>query len=86
MAAIAREGRGAVVLLREMTPGMLTARLRGQAQPRELRQYGIGAQILNALGIRRMILLTNSPAPKVVGLEGFDLEIVGTRPIPKREH
>jgi 3,4-dihydroxy 2-butanone 4-phosphate synthase/GTP cyclohydrolase II len=29
-------------------------------------------------------MLTNSPAPKVVGLEGYGITIVGTRPIPKR--
>jgi 3,4-dihydroxy 2-butanone 4-phosphate synthase/GTP cyclohydrolase II len=32
-----------------------------------------------------MLLLTNSPSPKVVGLEGYGLSIVGTRPIPNAE-
>lgn len=46
----------------------------------DLRDYGIGAQILTALGIRRMRLLTNNPQ-KVVGLEGHGLEIVERVPI-----
>jgi len=40
----------------------------------DLRHYGIGAQILKQLGIRRLRLLTNNPK-KVVGLDGYDLEI-----------
>jgi 3,4-dihydroxy 2-butanone 4-phosphate synthase/GTP cyclohydrolase II len=57
-----------------------------EAPPREapdrLRDYGIGAQILADLGVRRMRLMTNRPR-RIVGLEGFDLsveEIVPLRP------
>lgn len=39
------------------------------------RDYGVGAQILHDLGVRRILLLTNHP-PKVAAVEGFDLEIV----------
>ena len=39
------------------------------------RDYGIGAQILHDLGLRRIVLLTNHP-PKVAALEGFELEVV----------
>ena len=53
--------------------------------PHRLRQYGIGAQILYALGLRELILLTNSPNPRPVGLEGYGLSIAGTRPIPPPE-
>ena len=42
-----------------------------------VRDYGIGAQILNDLGVRKIILLTNHP-PKINAIEGFDLEIVKT--------
>lgn len=42
----------------------------------DLREYGIGAQILRALGVRRMVLMTNNPK-KLIGLDGFDLEVVG---------
>lgn len=44
------------------------------------RDYGVGAQILHELGLRRIVLLTNHP-PKVTALEGFDLEIVGSLPL-----
>ena len=40
-----------------------------------LRQYGVGAQILSDLGVKKMILLSNSKK-KAVGLKGFDLSIV----------
>lgn len=46
----------------------------------DLRDYGIGAQILRDLGVRKMILLTNNPK-KVVGLKGYGLEIVKRMPI-----
>lgn len=46
----------------------------------DLREYGIGAQILKDLGVRRMKLLTNNPA-KVTGIEGYGLEIVERVPI-----
>jgi 3,4-dihydroxy 2-butanone 4-phosphate synthase/GTP cyclohydrolase II len=68
-----------------MSPNALTTKLKGGgASPKQLRQYGIGAQILGALGVSEMIMLTNSPAPKVVGLEGYGITIIGTRRIPKR--
>jgi 3,4-dihydroxy 2-butanone 4-phosphate synthase / GTP cyclohydrolase II len=44
------------------------------------RDYGVGAQILHELGLRRIMLLTNHP-PKVAALEGFDLEVVGNLPL-----
>ncbi len=85
MAAIATEGRGVIVILRDMSPNALTAKLGGSGvSPKELRQYGVGAQILGALGVSEMIMLTNSPAPKVVGLDGYGITITGARPIPKR--
>ena len=40
----------------------------------DLRDYGIGAQILRDLGVRKMCLLTNNPK-KIVGLEGYDMEV-----------
>ena len=48
--------------------------------PMDLREYGLGAQILSDLGVRRIRLLTNNPR-KVVGLEGYDIEIVEQLPI-----
>ena len=92
MHLIAREGRGVVVMIREPTPTALSERIRqmlkaeaeGRGTENELRDYGIGAQILLDLGIRNMVLLTNSQRT-VVGLEGYGLTIVArrsTRPIP----
>ncbi|MEO0063502.1 MAG: Riboflavin biosynthesis protein RibBA, partial [Pseudomonadota bacterium] len=46
----------------------------------EQRDYGVGAQILAELGVRDMILLTNT-RHSLVGLEGYDLSIVGEWPI-----
>jgi 3,4-dihydroxy 2-butanone 4-phosphate synthase/GTP cyclohydrolase II len=79
MRAIAAEGRGVVVLLRDMS---MKVEVGDHVSPHRLRQYGIGAQILNALGLEQLILLTNSPSPRPVALEGYGLSIVGTRPIP----
>jgi 3,4-dihydroxy 2-butanone 4-phosphate synthase / GTP cyclohydrolase II len=79
MLAVAEAERGVVVLLRDMANKL---DIGNHVSPNTLRQYGLGAQILSALGLTDLILLTNSPIPKVVGLEGYGLRIVGTRPIP----
>ncbi len=79
MEIIAAEGRGAVVLLRDTTMKLASG---DAASPQTLRQYGLGAQILSSLGLSELVLLTNSPMPKVVGLDAYGLSIVGTRPIP----
>jgi len=46
----------------------------------DLRNYGVGAQILVSLGIRKMRLMTNNPK-KIIGLEGYGLEVMGRVPI-----
>lgn len=46
----------------------------------DLRDYGIGAQILRDLGVRKMKLITNNPK-KIVGLEGYGLKVTGRLPI-----
>ncbi len=48
--------------------------------PPDLRDYGIGAQILKDLGIRKIRLMTNNPR-KIAGLQGYDLEVVERVPI-----
>ncbi len=80
MKLIADEGRGVVVLLRDTE---MKLDPEGGASPKTLRQYGLGAQILAALGVQKLILATNSPLPKVVGLEAYGLSIEDTRPIPR---
>lgn len=79
MRLIAAEGRGVVVLLRDTHMQMTDV---DSASPQVLRQYGLGAQILSSLGLQALVLLTNSATPRVVGLEGYGLSIVGTRKIP----
>jgi 3,4-dihydroxy 2-butanone 4-phosphate synthase/GTP cyclohydrolase II len=78
MRLIAAEGRGVLVLLRDVHAKIAGE---GEVSPQTLKQYGIGAQILASLGLRDLILLTNSPKPKVVGLDAYGLNIAGTRPI-----
>ena len=46
----------------------------------DLRDYGVGAQILVALGVRKMRLITNNPR-KIIGLEGYNLQVTGRVPI-----
>ncbi len=48
--------------------------------PADLRDYGIGAQILNDLGVKKICLITNNPR-KIAGLKGYGLEIVDRRPL-----
>jgi len=79
MRLIAAEGRGVLVLLRDVHMKMISD---SEVSPQILRQYGLGAQILSSLGLHDLVLLTNSPRPKVVGLEAYGLSITGTRIIP----
>jgi 3,4-dihydroxy 2-butanone 4-phosphate synthase/GTP cyclohydrolase II len=86
MHMISKAGRGVLVLIREHRPTALAERVRllaaGTPRPqRELRDYGIGAQILLDLEVKDMILLTNSRRT-VIGLEGYGLNIIEQRPIP----
>ncbi|MBB04501.1 3,4-dihydroxy-2-butanone-4-phosphate synthase [Pseudooceanicola sp.] len=78
MAAIAQEGRGVVVLLRDVHTKLAMG---AEVSPHKLRQYGLGAQILSSLGLSKLVLLTNSPRPNIVGLDAYGLEITATRRI-----
>ena len=78
MEMVAKEGRGVVVLLRDTA---MKIENNDNISPSTLRQYGLGAQILSSLGLSKLELLTNSPTPKVVGLEAYGLEITSTRKI-----
>jgi 3,4-dihydroxy 2-butanone 4-phosphate synthase/GTP cyclohydrolase II len=82
MEMIAEEGAGVIVLLTRPMSRNLTNVLRIRAgeepQPEELRDYGVGAQILAELGVHDMILLSNSNQ-SLIALDGYDLSVVGHR-------
>ena len=87
MRAIAEEGRGVVVMLREPSPTSLSDQVQQRASgddpgENQIRSYGVGAQILLDLGINDMILLSNTQR-NVVGLDGYGLTISGYRTISK---
>ncbi len=84
MKAIGDNGSGIVVLLMPNRPESLQNEVGGirAADTGELREYGVGAQILADLGVREMELLTNSHH-NVVGLEGYGITVTGERPIPE---
>jgi len=87
MRMIGEHGRGVVVLIREPLPSSLSDRVKArqsgdsEAVP-PLRDYGVGAQVLLDLGVKDMILLSNTRR-KIVGLEGYGLRVVEQRPIPR---
>ncbi len=92
MKAIAEEGRGAVVLIRDLRPKSMSEWIAHSAErkragrskaekERRLVEIGVGSQILRDLGVRDMVLLSNAPPSRYVGLEAFGLRIVGQRRI-----
>ena len=87
MRMIDAAGRGVVVLLRDPRPDALSIRLKRGATNAiapEIRDYGIGAQILEDLGVKRIIRLSNNPRP-LIGLEGYGLQVLETRPLPSEK-
>jgi|GEM_PF-3644940 len=84
MRQVGAAGNGVIVLLRPPHRNALSRKLTAQEGDKvptaDLRDYGIGAQILLDLGVKDMTLLSNSQR-QVVGLEGYGLNIVGYEPI-----
>ena len=85
LAAVAAAGRGVVLYMQspnadESLVRSLMARPGEQPSPMSFRDYGIGAQILVALGLGKIRLLSNSTR-KVIGLDGYGLEIVEQVPV-----
>ena len=75
---IEERGSGAIVLINsDMSPQIdkIFNRRDDEKNKMELREYGVGAQILSTIGIKKIILLTNSNK-KIIALNGFDLEII----------
>jgi 3,4-dihydroxy 2-butanone 4-phosphate synthase/GTP cyclohydrolase II len=87
MRAIGAAGRGVIVIIRESRLSSVSDRIKKdqkdgfQPDSRELRDYGMGAQILLDLGVRDMVLLSNTPRT-IVGLDGYGLRVIEQRPIP----
>ncbi|MCA8928852.1 MAG: 3,4-dihydroxy-2-butanone-4-phosphate synthase [Alphaproteobacteria bacterium] len=90
MRLIGEAGRGVVVVIRETRSTGLSERLKAELMEKKdrggtfLRDYGIGAQILLDLGVREMVLLSNTER-HIVGLEGYGLKVVETRPVPRED-
>ena len=89
MELIGQDGTGVIVVINKPMQGIVSRFMQLRAEGKsagapeieELRDYGIGAQILSELGVQDMVLLTNTHHT-LVGLEGYGLSIVGEQPIP----
>ncbi len=87
MRMIAEADRGVIVLIREPSGSSVSNAIHernGSSARRpiaELRQYGVGAQILADLGLKKIILLSNTKR-NIVGIEGYGIEVVTQQPIP----
>jgi 3,4-dihydroxy 2-butanone 4-phosphate synthase/GTP cyclohydrolase II len=90
MRMISAEGRGVIVLIRDPQPKSVStwiAQSKEKKRPkkaeaeRRLVEIGVGSQILRDLGVADMVLLSNAPPSRYVGLEAFGLRIVGQRRI-----
>lgn len=90
LSQIEREGNGVLLYMRQNGNGLVN-KLRSykvqedeenavEENGEELREFGIGAQILKDLGVSKMKLLTNNPR-KIKGIKGYDLEVVETVPL-----
>ncbi len=89
MEMIGTAERGVVVLIRETRATNLSERITAELGAKadggvgaQLRDYGVGAQILIELGVKNLILLSNTPK-RVVGIEGYGLNIVETRELER---
>ena len=86
MDMVGAEGNGVIVVIRDVRPDRLSSQMKARNGEETtkldapLKEYGIGAQILYDLGVRDMILLSNTQKT-VVGLDGYGLNIVEQRPL-----
>ena len=81
----AYDGHSVLVLIREGSINTLLERLGAHKssidrKEQNIREYGVGAQILVDQGVKKMRLITNT-MPKLIGLEAYDLELVGITPL-----
>jgi 3,4-dihydroxy 2-butanone 4-phosphate synthase/GTP cyclohydrolase II len=83
MQLISKKKNGVVVIIREPRSWTLSQRIKSGSDDKkssQLRDYGVGAQILIDLGIKNMILISNSKKT-IVGLEGYGLKVINRIPI-----
>lgn len=83
----AHDGHSVLVLIREGSIDTLLERLGarqsvGDRKEQNIREYGVGAQILTHQGVKAMTLITNT-MPKLIGLEAYDLSLSGITPLVK---
>jgi 3,4-dihydroxy 2-butanone 4-phosphate synthase/GTP cyclohydrolase II len=81
----AHDGHSVLILIREGTINSLLERLGAHKstidrKQQTIREYGVGAQMLTHQGVSKMRLITNK-MPKIIGLEAYDLELVGITPL-----
>ena len=83
MQLISKKKNGVIVIIREPRSWTLSQRIKSDSDDKkslQLRDYGVGAQILIDLGIKNMILISNSKKT-IIGLEGYGLKVINTIPI-----
>ena len=81
----AHDGHSVLILIREGTIDSLLERLGAHKstidrKQQTIREYGVGAQMLTHQGVSKMRLITNK-MPKIIGLEAYDLELIGITPL-----
>ncbi len=89
----AHDGHAVLVLIREGSIDTLLERLgapkikEAKVSPKDqaIREYGVGAQMLMDLGVKKMTLITEK-MPKIIGLEAYDLEIAGITPLAAKKY
>ena len=81
MQIIADEGRGAIFLFRQPRPEL--AEELDEDGPRTIKHTGLGAQIMSTMGIHDLILVTDNPETRYLGLDAYGIRITGTHPLNK---
>ncbi|MEL7129950.1 MAG: 3,4-dihydroxy-2-butanone-4-phosphate synthase [Pseudomonadota bacterium] len=89
-AMAAEDGPGVIVFVYTMRPGAIAESLGAKVEEKPdptmpLREYGIGAQILRELGVRKMVFLSDTAPTRLIGLDGYGLSIEGWRPFTKED-
>jgi len=80
MQIIADAGRGAIFLFRQPRP-KLASEIDDDDTPRTIKQTGLGAQIMSTMGLQDLILITDSPDTRYLGLDAYGISITGTHPL-----